>query len=445
MGDVNPFSCADINTLHGFQLLEAFNYAIGKVNDKSGPFRDILREVKLGGFGLDSCESAIRSGYLVSNVHNGLLRLSRNGDVVDPEDIYTYIGGYSSDNSLYLARLMKTLKIPQISYASTSTELNNKDRYPYFLRTVPSDDKQTLAMVEFLKRNDVRYVQVVHPPSSYGRQGSEAFHKHAKENKICVAQTIVFADSGSVTRESANDVVTALLQKPVANSVVIFADTRYINALLTAVKQNRDATGKFHFLGSETWATNLDAIAGVEDISEGSVTLNLESSDLHDFDLYIGSLTPANSGRNPWFPEYYENMHECYLTVQDISFKQRQCPAQPMNIAESKRYQQDPSVLHVINSVFAAAKGIDMTLRTICGDGYSTVCESFKNRQDRRDSVLKYTENATFIDPSGKPFHFDKNGEGNKGYNFFSIQPPAVYGFAYNPVNIFLLVVVSFY
>ncbi|KAL5016529.1 hypothetical protein ScPMuIL_006118 [Solemya velum] len=437
MGGVNPFSCVDINTLHGFQLLEAFNYAIQQVNNKKGPFSHILRNVKLGGFGLDSCESAIRTGYLVSNVHNGLLRLSRNGDVVDPDDIYTYIGGYSSDNSLYLARLMKTLKIPQISYASTSSELNNVDRYPYFLRTVPSDDKQALAMATFLQRNDVRYVQVVHTPNNYGRLGSEAFQKHAKTKKICVAQTIVFADSGSVTRESANDVVTALLQKPVANAVVMFADTSYINALLTAVKQNPDATGKFYFVGSETWATNLDAIAGVEDISEGSVTLNLESSDLHDFDLYIGSLTPANSGRNPWFPEYYENMHDCYLTVQDLRYKGRQCPAQPMNVAESKRYQQDPSVLHVINSVFAAARGIDGALRAVCGDGYTTVCESFKNRQDRRDIVLEFTENTTFVDPSGKPFYFDENGDGNKGYTFYSIQPPAVYGFAYNPIGSF--------
>ena len=53
-------------TLHGFQLLEAFHFAIHQVNDKSGMFANILKNVKLGGIGLDACESAIRGGYLVS-------------------------------------------------------------------------------------------------------------------------------------------------------------------------------------------------------------------------------------------------------------------------------------------------------------------------------------------------------------------------------------------
>jgi ABC-type branched-subunit amino acid transport system substrate-binding protein len=53
--------------------------------------------------------------------------LTKNGEKIDPDDISAYIAGYSSDSSLYLARILKSLKIPQISYASTSIALSDQD------------------------------------------------------------------------------------------------------------------------------------------------------------------------------------------------------------------------------------------------------------------------------------------------------------------------------
>ena len=57
----------------GFQLLEAFNYAIGVVNSKQGPFSGKLGGLTIGGLGLDACESATRASTLVSNIHAGYL------------------------------------------------------------------------------------------------------------------------------------------------------------------------------------------------------------------------------------------------------------------------------------------------------------------------------------------------------------------------------------
>ena len=70
------------------------------------------------------------------------------------EDIDMYVGAYSSDSSIYLARILTDLKVPQISYAATSNTLENELIYPYFFRTVPADDKQVrlLCQVFVFKR-----------------------------------------------------------------------------------------------------------------------------------------------------------------------------------------------------------------------------------------------------------------------------------------------------
>ena len=58
----------------------------------------------------------------------------------------------------------------QVSFFSTSTVLSNRDRYPYFLRTIPSDVNQAQAMVELVKLFNWTYVSVIYEESSYGIQ-----------------------------------------------------------------------------------------------------------------------------------------------------------------------------------------------------------------------------------------------------------------------------------
>ncbi|XP_067683891.1 uncharacterized protein [Haliotis asinina] len=432
--DVNPFRCGDINTLHGFQLLEAFHFALERVNSKEGMFANILKGTTLGGVGLDSCESAIRTGYLVSNMHNGLTSLAKNGYIVDPDLIDLYLGGYSSDRSIYLARILSDLKIPQISYAATSTALLDRYRYPYFYRTVPADDKQVQAMITFLNSKDIRYVQVLYAQSNYGEFGAAAFKRLAPQKRICVAQMVMFPDNGTVSRESSNDVVTQILAKPVANTIVVFAGTSYINALLRAVQRNPRAIGKFRFLGSETWGKNEDAILGVEEIAKGSVTFSLKTVNLKVYDDYLSGKTPANSQDNPWFKEYYEEIQNCYLTVSDGKYT-RKCPQTPGNLISSIRYKQDPGVLHVINSVYAAAFAIDTTLKEMCGENYTAVCKAYRNGPDTKDVILRNLQNVNFPDPSGDNFNFTDRREGSKGYDIYDIRFIPVEGYVYRKIG----------
>ena len=70
-----PFSCGDINVKQGWQLVEAFNFAISRVNNKTGMFHNKLPGVKIGGIGLDTCSSPNRASNLVANIQSGLLPL----------------------------------------------------------------------------------------------------------------------------------------------------------------------------------------------------------------------------------------------------------------------------------------------------------------------------------------------------------------------------------
>lgn len=58
---------------------------------------------------------------------------------------------YSSVCSVQMASVLRVIQMPQISYLSTSASLSNDDRYPYFLRTVPSDTAQAQAIISIMR------------------------------------------------------------------------------------------------------------------------------------------------------------------------------------------------------------------------------------------------------------------------------------------------------
>lgn len=428
------FSCGDIKMLRGYQNLEAFQFAIDLVNKKQGQFKDILSGVTLGGIGLDSCSSYVRAGNLVSNINNGLVKIAKHSVSVNPNEIFAYIGGPTSDSSIYLSRILRTLRLPLISYAATSVQLADQNRYPYFLRTVPADDKLVNAMTNFLIRNDIRYVQVVYTANNYGIRGSEVFNETAKEKRICVGQTIQFSDKGISLSDSANNVVTSLLEKPLANAIVIFAEPLYINALLKAINREPLAVQrKYKFVGASLWGKTWDAVRNVENIAEDSVSMAISNDDIYEFNEYLKSKTLENHAQNPWFSEFYERIFNCYLTEKKGNLF-RPCWSTTQSVVSTREYVQDDSVPNVINSVFATAIALDQTLKQVCGVNYTGVCTAFKGQQAIGKRLFENLKNVSFVDLSSKVFKFTDEGDGNEGYTFYQLQKVQPTGYRYQEV-----------
>ncbi len=353
----NPFECGAINTQQGYQLLEAFNYAIQYVNDKKGMFKDKFKGITLGGIGLDACKSATRAGNLVANVHSGFLPLKSANSRIDPDRINVYIGPYGSDMSARVSEVLNVIGIPEISFGSTSVVFKDKQKYPYFLRTVPADDKLARAMVSILQRRKVEYVQVVNSPGAYGDEATSQFVQLAIKKGICVAQNITLYSNGDLTIENANLAVSSLLRKPEAKIVVTFINTDDIKILLKAV-DTAPGADIFTFLGSDTWAEYQDLITGEGDTAKNAITLGVEQADLPDFDKYLESKIPGSYSDNPWFDEYYEAILQCSLTPGP-----NQCQQTDRPLVYTQGYKQDPYVLYTVNAVFSAALGIDYAVK----------------------------------------------------------------------------------
>ena len=119
--------------------------------------------VTVGSLGIDSCQSAIRAGSLVSNVHSYKTPLATKTSQINPSNIAVYIGALDSETTMAVADVLSVLNIPQISYGASTILLKDMEKYPYFLRTVPADDKQVspISHLSFHKKDSLTKQNIV--------------------------------------------------------------------------------------------------------------------------------------------------------------------------------------------------------------------------------------------------------------------------------------------
>ncbi|KAJ3622800.1 hypothetical protein MTP99_019078 [Tenebrio molitor] len=89
---------------------------------------------------------------------------------VPHKPVTAVIGASFSVVSIMVANILRLFKIPQVSYASTSTELSDKSRFEYFSRVVPPDNFQAQTMVEIIKEMGWKYVSTVAVEGDYGER-----------------------------------------------------------------------------------------------------------------------------------------------------------------------------------------------------------------------------------------------------------------------------------
>lgn len=419
-----PYTCGEINNVHGFQLMEAFNWAMEYVNDKKGMFSNKLYGVKLGSLIFDTCSSPVRAGNLVANYHARNFEIRTSEYRIDPQLIDVYIGPMTSEASIRVADVLSEIGIPQISYGATSLELRDQRKYRYFIRTVPADDKQARALISFLKKYRFNNIQLISQFSSVGEFGRDEFVRLAELNKICIAAEYVIGQKGMVTADEARDTVEKLPMEPDARVVVVIMDDPY--TLFREANNYDNIAGNYSFIGTDKWGFGIKGYENLEGLSNliknhHVATLDLETADFPELDLYLEEKTPENYASNPWFLDYYEYKHNCSFQASDPN--EQSCSDYLMGYPRAENYIQDPQVLYVINAVFATALGLHDTVEEWCSqERYPGVCGILRNHGERKEYYLENIKKVQFMDQTDQPFYFTEHGESDRGYHVYEPQ-----------------------
>ena len=421
-----PFTCGEINDDHGFQLMEAFNWALDYVNTNQGIFSDKLLAVRLGSLIFDTCKSPVRSGNLVANYHARNFEVRNAQGRIDPSTVDLYIGPMTSEASIRVADVLREFAIPQISYGASSMELIDERDYRLFLRTVPADDKQARALISVLKKYRYDNIQVISQNSSVGEFAREEFLRLAPLNRICVSEEYIVGVDGMVNTAEAMSVVSRITTNPNAKVVVVIMDDPY--TFLKAANDNAQIiAGGYAFIATDKMGfgiTGYRNLEGIQRLVENRrlITLEVESADYPEIDAYLEKTRPAEYTNNPWFKEYFEYKHNCTVDAQPNAKYSQVCSEEVQGYTRADGYIQDPYALYVVNAVFAAALGIHQTIIEYCGTSQQ-FCPYLQSHGEKRELFLENIKKVRFTDRTDQPFYFESSTRSSdRGYHVYEPQ-----------------------
>ncbi|XP_031558729.1 metabotropic glutamate receptor 3-like [Actinia tenebrosa] len=410
-------SCGKLNEEVGIHRLEAMLFALDMMNQD----KNLLPNISVGVDIRDDCET-VNTGleqclnFLLESLRNKQEICSRN----EPPDVNTgpilvgVVGPAYSSLAIQVASLLRLFHVPQISYSATSSELSDKNRFDYFVRTVPPDSFQAQAIVDIIHSMNWSAVYAINSLGSYGEGGMRSFEKFALSSNICTVYQ--YQLESNMKPEDYDKLIKNFLRKPDVRVVVLFCASDDIRAVLSAAKrQNRNK--HFIWLASDFWGSKFIHLRGLEDVANGAISIELKTKRqrLTPFYDYFFSLKPENNTRNPWFKEYWENHFRCRLSnTSDVPFTRR-CHG---NESDISREHYDSKVSFVIDAVFAFGHALNSLHQDACG-GKPGICDNM--RRTSRTQHMSYLYNVTFNGTNGQ-VGFDKNGDTKGRYDILQFR-----------------------
>ncbi|XP_065155134.1 G-protein coupled receptor family C group 6 member A-like [Paramisgurnus dabryanus] len=314
---------------------------------------------------------------------------------LDAKPTMAIIGTSSSEISIAVARELNLLLIPQISYASTAIILSDKSRFPAFMRTVPSDEYQTRAMVKLLKDRKWNWVGIITTDGDYGRSAMESFVAQAAQEGICVAFKQILPDSLADKQKlntSINKTVNTIVNNPKVKVVVSFAKSSQMKDLFKGLYGK--VFDRRVWVASDNWSTATNILEEVNLTDIGDVLgFTFKSGNVTSFKQFLKDLQFEDE-------EIMHSLLKEFLKDPNVG-----------NITVAVQKLLENTNPEIVFSIQLAVTVVAKAVAELCGK------RQCKNATDIYPwQFLEQMKNIT-IEMEGVNYKFSTSGEINLGYD----------------------------
>nr|XP_056720084.1 vomeronasal type-2 receptor 26-like [Euleptes europaea] len=178
---ITDFRCSLVTKF--YQHILALVFAIHEINKNP----NVLPNVTLGFHIHDSTIDPKWTYRTTLDLLFKSLELVPNYKCGTKKKVMGVIGGYRSDTSLDMVILLSRYKIPQFSFGSFESEVENPTSLPPFYRTAPQETLQYEGIVQLLLHFGWTWVGLIAMDDEAGDRFLQAFEAMLSRNGICVA------------------------------------------------------------------------------------------------------------------------------------------------------------------------------------------------------------------------------------------------------------------
>ncbi|XP_066920888.1 metabotropic glutamate receptor 4-like [Clytia hemisphaerica] len=221
---------------NGFMYMETVRYVLDKFN-KNSTFKVGYRFYDTCGESNSHVSVEIGSDILLNSPSSFDKNSSHQcncNDTGNLDYVIGVVGPASSTVSELTANILLPSGMPIISYSSTSVKLNDKELFPYFMRTIAADDYQSRVIFDLVNKFGWKYVSLVASDNVYGRSGTAELVDLFKANGICLAVHKFFAVP--YNNDEIKQIAHELQNAEKAGVIIVWAVTSPSRILMNAAR-----------------------------------------------------------------------------------------------------------------------------------------------------------------------------------------------------------------
>ncbi|XP_040902373.1 extracellular calcium-sensing receptor-like [Toxotes jaculatrix] len=407
-------SCQGFDTL-GFRHAMTMAFAIDEINKNS----NLLPNVTLGYTLYDNCGALIIgfSGALsLASGREEQFLLQENCLGTPP--VLGIVGDSYSTFSIAISNMLGLFKLPLVSYFATCSCLTDRERFPSFFRTIPSDAFQVRAMIQILKRFGWAWVGLVVSDDDYGLHVAQSFQSDlAQSGGGCLAYVEVLPwdrDPSELKR------IVYSIKTSTARVVMVFAHEIHMMQLMEEVVQ-QDVTG-LQWVASESWtSTPVLHIPRLKPYLSGTLGIAIRRGEIPGLREFLLQTRPDlhqnSSYGNNMVKQFWEYTFQCRFAPPPAGWVETGgavCTGEE-DIENVETEFLDLSNLrpdyNVYKAVYALAYALDDILQCEPGRGpfSGNTCATLQTLEPWQ--LVHYLQKVSFTTSFGDQVSFDENGD----------------------------------
>ncbi|KAM4628227.1 extracellular calcium-sensing receptor-like [Polymixia lowei] len=401
-------SCHGFDIL-GFRQAQTMAFAIDEINRNS----NLLPNLTLGYSLYDNCvKLGIGFRAALSLASGREEQFQFNESCLGSPPVLGIVGDSSSTRSIAISSVLGLYRVPMVSYFATCSCLSDRQQFPSFFRTIPSDAFQVSAMLQILKRFGWTWAGLLISDDDYGRHAARSFQTDmAQSGGGCLAYLEVLPwgnDPAELQR------IVNMIRKSTARVIIVFAhESHMIHLMEEVIKQN--VTG-LQWMASEAWtAATVLQTPRLMPYLGGTLGIAIRRGEIPGLRDFLSRIHPDsdtnNSHGNSMVRQFWEHTFLCKFTLDSQG---RLCTGQE-DLRNSETVFLDVSNLrpeyNVYKAVYALAHALHDMLQCVPGRGPFTghSCASLQRLEPWQ--LVYYLERINFTTAFGDQVSFDENGD----------------------------------
>ncbi|KAM4743144.1 extracellular calcium-sensing receptor-like [Anableps anableps] len=399
----------------GFRKAQTMAFAIDEINRDT----QILPNVTLGYSLYDSCLTlgvGFRAALaLISGQEEQIIL---NETCEGTPSVLGVVGDSSSTRTIAISTVLGLYRVPMVSYFATCACLSDRQKFPSFFRTIPSDAFQVRAMIQILKHFGWTWAGLLISDDDYGLHAARSFQSDmGVSGGGCLAYLEILPWEKDLIEFKR---IVDVMKKSTARVVIVFAhEGQIINLMEEVVRQN--LTG-LQWLASEAWSTA--AVLQTPDLMPylgGTLGIAIRQGEipgLRDFLLQTrADLHHNNTSGNSMVNQFWEFTFQCRFapTPSDWVENGGKICSGDEDLEAVETEFLDVSDLrpeyNVYKAVYALAYALDELLRCEPGKGpfHKESCPTLQTLEPWQ--LVYYLERVNFTTSFGDEVSFDENGD----------------------------------